>query len=45
MPGTILKETIRGTARASSWNEDSKSYLDITSDPNAKRPEYYLTLQ
>ena len=26
-------------------NEDSKSYLDITSDPNAKRPEYYLTLQ
>ncbi len=26
-------------------NEDSKSYLDITSDPNAKRPEYYLTLR
>jgi RNA polymerase sigma factor (sigma-70 family) len=26
-------------------NEDTKSYLDITSDPNAKRPEYYLTLR
>ena len=25
--------------------DDSKSYLDITSDPNSKRPEYYLTLR
>jgi len=25
--------------------DDSKSYLDITSDPKSKRPEYYLTLR
>ncbi len=26
-------------------NDESKSYLDITSDPGFKRPEYYLTLR
>jgi len=25
--------------------DDSKSYLDITSDPKSRRPEYYLTLR
>jgi RNA polymerase sigma factor (sigma-70 family) len=26
-------------------NEDSKSHLDITPDPGAKRPEFYLTMR
>lgn len=26
-------------------NEDSKSYLDITPDPDSKRPEFYLTMR
>ncbi len=26
-------------------NEDSKSHLDITADPGAKRPEFYLTIR
>ncbi|MEQ9618130.1 MAG: sigma-70 family RNA polymerase sigma factor [Deltaproteobacteria bacterium] len=29
----------------SSGGEDSKTYLDITSDPNAKRAEYYLAMK
>lgn len=28
-----------------SANEDSKTYLDVTSDPNAKRAEHYLTMR